>query len=83
MSALNVYLIAVFPLASFPSPIYERRGPGTHCLCMHWVSMVIHYDNVYGTPHFSGGYHGDPAHVQAVCTRPGNEAIFSYDIWIL
>ena len=31
--------------------------------------MVTHY-NVYCTPHFSGGYHGDPAHAQAVCARP-------------
>ena len=36
------------------------------------------YDNVYGTPHFSGGYHGDPAHVQAVCTRPSP---FVYSAW--
>ena len=58
-------------ISLIPRPyIYERRGPGTHCLRMQRVSMVTHYDNVYCTPHSSGGYHGDPVHAQAVCTRP-------------
>ena len=48
---------------------YIREERAWYTLCR--VSMVTYYDNICSTPHFSGGYHGDPAHVQAV---PGNEA---------
>ena len=59
------------PLASFPGPIYERRGPGTHCLRMCRISMVTPR-KMWGTVpiRYRTCYHGDPAHAQAVCTRP-------------
>ena len=41
--------------------IYERRRPGTHCLCMRQISMVTLRKMCY---------HGDPMHAQAVCARP-------------
>ena len=67
-------------VALFPGPIYKRRGPGTHCLCMHQVSMVTHYN----APHFSG-VTMEIRHMHKQCVpgplalRHGNEAKVSVD----
>ena len=60
--------LAWYSLASFPGPIYESRGP---------YPLLAHAPGLYGNPQKNTGYlchrncyHGDPAHAQAVCTRP-------------
>ena len=59
-------------LASFPGPIYERMGPGTHCLRMCRVSMVIH-TITYTVPHIFLGVTMEIQRMRKQCV-PGNEA---------